>query len=322
MDEQSSEAIIDEDDDEKLFAGEENELNHSSSFTSSLENQNEKLEEMVSEEMARNSKDDTPSNTIIKPQNDSLGWWSGIGSLLSPLKNSDFATPLVLTGLLSFVAGSLLSFSFSNLKSRQTNDEMKSRILSLENSLKEKQYELHLATDRLNKEIQISKAASQHNISLNKQKEYFETQFNIQSRNLNLANQQIEKYEETISKCREKIEDLERQIESYKNNITHLEGDLKDHQLVIQDLNLKINHLENQVKENERMIEKQKQRIVNLKETHKIFEYVLTKASPQLAERIINQIHRVQNIEDETDEPSKIGRAIKEHTPVSNNDQR
>ncbi|KAG2381397.1 hypothetical protein C9374_006386 [Naegleria lovaniensis] len=293
-DHEQGESII-SDDDEKLFVGEENDRNTSPFKLNLLDNPNENLEMMNSEEITSNS----ASPSTIKVSSDS-SWWSGIDGLLSSLKKSDFITPLVLTGLLSFVAGSVLSFSFSNLKTRQTHHEMNSRML--------------------NKEIQISKAASQHNISLNKQKEYFETQFNIQSRNLNLANQQIEKHEETISKCREKIEHLEKQIENFKKDIIKFEEDLNMKQHNITDLNLKINQLENQVLENEKVIDKQKQRIVNLKETHRIFEYVLTKASPQLAERIINQIHRVQNIEDESDGNSyvKIPDNNKEVKPETN----
>ena len=216
-------------------------------------------------------------------------------SWFSNIKWQDYIIPIGLTGILSFLAGSVIGFSF------QKTEPVNHRMAELENLLADRQTNLQIATERLNNEIQISRAAAQHNMTLNKQKEHFQAQYLIQLRNLNLANEEIQKHVKVIEQCRGKIETLENEIEKYQRSTKELSHQVTERDGKIYELNESIEKLNKQIQESQQVVEKQKLEISTLKETHRIFEYVLTKASPELASRIINQIHRV-NATNETTE--------------------
>ncbi|KAL9653684.1 hypothetical protein ABK040_009159 [Willaertia magna] len=233
--------------------------------------------DLNSEEVS-SGKDDKTLKTII------LHYFESLKNKSSKIKH----LYITFCSILSFIVGVfftnfLLSFNYKK-QSKITN--------KLQLKLNQRNNELQQVTERLTNEIQLSRAAAQHNTKLLKEKDYFERLYQIQLRNVNELNSQLENQNEIIIDSREKIVQLENEINNKENELNHLQTEMNEQKVKIEQISNEIALLKSQLEKKETELESNKLKINTLKETQRIFEYVLSKTSPQLASRIINQIHR------------------------------
>ncbi|KAL0488639.1 hypothetical protein AKO1_015676 [Acrasis kona] len=211
---------------------------------------------------------------------------------------STFRSLLNQLNVFPVLAGLVLGYLLSRPREKRIRDDLK--LLKLHN--RQKQDDLQVVIHRLKQEVYISREAARHNIELIEEHEKLNLSYKVATIERDKAKENLDQAEGVIQHCRTSIQSLEEQIEverkASEGHLTKVTNMVKEmeHQKTVED------DLKKNLDEKKLEVEKLDRTLKIALETQNVLEYVISKASPDLAKTVMTELKKIQSEDQPTNE--------------------
>ncbi len=153
-------------------------------------------------------------------------------------------------------------------------------------SLREKIDELHRCYNDLSLQIDINKEAIEHNAKMQKYQEELEKKMEVRKQQVHNLDKERTTLQEQLQNCRQKIEVLEQSTETMKQTIESLHQEKSEQSHQIELLKHQLVEIDQKMQQKQRDLDGMTMELKKAEQTRKVFEYVMTKFSPDLALKV------------------------------------